>query len=176
MGAIYPLFLAIEYHSGLAGTLTPGSGQSARSRAMGTIRLRPPNVYPGAQPATAVPAQGSATPGTVTHSAKAGRNRLASVDSLEREGSRRGRNVLEIQMLEALAHATCQEQSQAQTPLLQAVKLAQPENYQRLFLDEGPMMESLLKTILPELRNPSLLSFVRTLLLAFARERDVLSP
>ena len=82
----------------------------------------------------------------------------------------RKRSVLEIQILEALAYAACQEHTQARSSLLHAVKLAHPENYQRLFLDEGPAMERLLKTLLPELRETSLISFVRTLLHAFAQE------
>ncbi|HEY4383041.1 MAG TPA: LuxR C-terminal-related transcriptional regulator, partial [Ktedonobacteraceae bacterium] len=82
----------------------------------------------------------------------------------------RMRSVLEIYILEALAHSTCQEHSQARSSLLQAVRLAHPENAQRLFLDEGSTMERLLKTLLPELREASLISFVRTLLRAFAQE------
>lgn len=82
----------------------------------------------------------------------------------------RTRSVLEIQILEALAYATCQKQSQASASLFQAVRLAYAENAQRLFLDEGSAMECLLKTLLPELREASLISFVRTLLRAFAQE------
>ncbi|WP_307813387.1 LuxR C-terminal-related transcriptional regulator [Ktedonobacter sp. SOSP1-52] len=45
---------------------------------------------------------------------------------------------------------------------------------QRLFLDEGPAMETLLKTLLPALHETSLISFVRTLLHAIALERALL--
>lgn len=82
----------------------------------------------------------------------------------------RTRSVLEIHILEALAYIACQEGSQARSSLREAVRLAHPENAQRLFLDEGPTMEHLLKTLLPELREASLISFVRTLLRAFAQE------
>ncbi|GCE15532.1 LuxR family transcriptional regulator [Tengunoibacter tsumagoiensis] len=82
----------------------------------------------------------------------------------------RKRSVLETLILKALAHAVSQEAPQARTSLLEAVQLAQPENVQRLFLDEGPTMEHLLKTLLPELHEISLISFVRTLLRAFAEE------
>lgn len=82
----------------------------------------------------------------------------------------RKRSVLEIQILEALAHVACQEHSQAKTALLQALRLACPENVQRLFLDEGPAMEALLSELLPELREAPLISHARTLLRAFAQD------
>jgi LuxR family maltose regulon positive regulatory protein len=82
----------------------------------------------------------------------------------------RWRSVLEIQILEALAHVACQEHHQATFALMQALRLAHPENFQRVFVDKGPAMEALLKTVLPELREASLISFVRTLLRAFAQE------
>jgi LuxR family maltose regulon positive regulatory protein len=55
---------------------------------------------------------------------------------------------------------------------MQALRLAQPENYQRLFLDEGTPMEALLKAVLPELHEVFLISFVRNLLRAFAQKPD----
>ncbi|GHO70734.1 hypothetical protein KSC_096260 [Ktedonobacter sp. SOSP1-52] len=94
----------------------------------------------------------------------------------------RKQSVLIIQILEALAHVACKEQMQARSSLLQALRLAHPENYQRVFLDEGPAMEALLKTLLPELREASLISHVRTLLQAFAQEpgtqlaKEILHP
>ncbi|GHO47786.1 LuxR C-terminal-related transcriptional regulator [Ktedonospora formicarum] len=82
----------------------------------------------------------------------------------------RKHSVLEIQILEALAHFVRQEHSQARISLLHALRLAHSENYQRLFLDEGPAMEALLNMLLPELRETSLISHARTLLSAFAQE------
>ena len=87
----------------------------------------------------------------------------------------RRRSVLEIHILEALACVICHKQRQATSSLIEALRLAQPENYQRLFLDEGSAMEALLKTLLPELRETSLIFFVRTLLHAFAGEPDARS-
>ncbi|QBD77653.1 transcriptional regulator [Ktedonosporobacter rubrisoli] len=84
----------------------------------------------------------------------------------------RKRSILEIQILEALAHVALHAHSQARSSLLQALRLAQPENYQRLFLDEGPALEALLKTLLPDLREASLISYTRTLLRAFAQGPD----
>jgi LuxR family transcriptional regulator, maltose regulon positive regulatory protein len=85
----------------------------------------------------------------------------------------RKRSMLEIQILEALAHVACQEHSQARSSLLQALELAQPQKYQRVFLDEGAVMEALLRTLLPELRETSLLSFARLLLRGFAQDVGV---
>lgn len=82
----------------------------------------------------------------------------------------RKRSVLEIQILEALAHVACQEYNQAKSSLIQALRLAYPENVQRLFLDEGPTMEHLLKTLLPDLHEAPLISHARILLRAFAQE------
>ncbi|WP_201373147.1 LuxR C-terminal-related transcriptional regulator [Ktedonobacter robiniae] len=82
----------------------------------------------------------------------------------------RKRSVLKIQILEALAHAVRQEHRMARSVLIQTLKLAQPENDQRVFLDEGPAMEALLKTLLPELREAALISYARILLRAFAQE------
>jgi LuxR family maltose regulon positive regulatory protein len=62
---------------------------------------------------------------------------------------------------------------QNRSSLLQALKLAQPQKYQRIFLDEGSAMESLLRTLLPELRETSLLSFARLLLRGFAKDVGV---
>lgn len=87
----------------------------------------------------------------------------------------RKRSVLEILILEALAHVACQQHSQARSSLGEAVRLAHAENAQRLFLDEGPAMKHLLKMLLPELRESALISFVRTLLYAFAGEPDTRS-
>lgn len=88
----------------------------------------------------------------------------------------RKRSVLEIQILEALAHVVCQEHSQARSSLLQALKLAQPQKHQRVFLDEGSAMEALLRTLLPELRESSLLSFAHILLRGFAEDAGVQPP
>ena len=85
----------------------------------------------------------------------------------------RQRSVLEIQILEALAHFSQREHAQAKSSLLQALKLAQPQNFQRIFLDEGSAMEALLRTLLSELRDPSLLTFVRTLLRGFSQDVEV---
>ena len=61
------------------------------------------------------------------------------------EGGRTGR-VLEILVLQALAHQTLGDIPAALACLERAVTLAEPEGYVRVFIDEGPPMASLLRT------------------------------
>ena len=93
--------------------------------------------------------------------------------SWQTEAQERGltRSLLEILSLQALAHHTRKEGSQARQALLQALTLARPEGYQRLFLDEGPMLGEVLRSVLPEVRDEQVASYIRELLRAFAREQ-----
>lgn len=60
----------------------------------------------------------------------------------------RQRTVLEILILESLASFVAREISQARSTLIHALRLAQPQNYQRLFLDEGQALAALLRSTL----------------------------
>ncbi|HEY4385804.1 MAG TPA: LuxR C-terminal-related transcriptional regulator [Ktedonobacteraceae bacterium] len=51
--------------------------------------------------------------------------------------------------------------------------MAQPEGYQRLFLDEGESIITLLRAVLPELRTKSLQSYARDLLSATGQGHSV---
>ncbi len=79
----------------------------------------------------------------------------------------RGRTILELRVLEALAHAATADLSQAKEKLHQALALALPQGYRRLFLDEGPPLAALLGATLPELPAGPLASYGRALLDAF---------
>jgi LuxR family maltose regulon positive regulatory protein len=59
-------------------------------------------------------------------------------------GGRMG-SVIEILMLQALAHQMRGDLPAALTPLERALTLAKPEGYARIFLDEGPSMAQLLR-------------------------------
>lgn len=84
----------------------------------------------------------------------------------------RGRSELEILVLKALAYSRLRgHQLQSRQALVQALTLAQPEDYQRLFLDEGPEMGAALQAVLSETRTEPLATYVRTLLYAFARQQ-----
>ncbi|HVU70685.1 MAG TPA: LuxR C-terminal-related transcriptional regulator [Ktedonobacteraceae bacterium] len=80
------------------------------------------------------------------------------------------RSLLEILVLQALAHHARKEMPQARQALLQALTLARPENYQRLFLDEGPLPGEILRSLLPDIREEHLQAWARSLLGAFNRE------
>ena len=60
------------------------------------------------------------------------------------EGGRTGR-VIEILILQALAHQTLGDVPAALTALERVMTLAEPEGYVRVFADEGPAMAALLK-------------------------------
>jgi len=84
----------------------------------------------------------------------------------------RTRSELEIQVLTALAYFSHKYLLQARETLKEALALAQTEGYQRLFLDEGEAMATLLRSVLPDVKEEPLLTYVRTLLLNFAQERQ----
>jgi LuxR family transcriptional regulator, maltose regulon positive regulatory protein len=81
------------------------------------------------------------------------------------------RSELTIQVLTALAHFSLHNLPQARQTLKEALALAQAEGYQRLFLDEGEPLATLLRTVLLDVREEPLLTYVRNLLLAFAHQQ-----
>jgi len=60
------------------------------------------------------------------------------------EGGRTG-SAIEILLLQALAHHAQGDLPRALVPLERALALAEPEGYVRIFVDEGPPMEALLR-------------------------------
>jgi LuxR family maltose regulon positive regulatory protein len=62
------------------------------------------------------------------------------------EGERTG-SVIEILVLQALAHQARGDIAAAHTSLQRALTLAEPEGYVRIFVDEGPPMASLLRAV-----------------------------
>jgi len=81
------------------------------------------------------------------------------------EGGRTG-TVIEILVLQALAIEAQSNLSAALAPLERALTLAEPEGYLRLFVDEGPPMEALLKRM--KVKDGRMREYVRKLLTAFA--------
>ncbi len=81
---------------------------------------------------------------------RADRSMLEAMGLLERllkaaeEGERTG-SVIEILVLQALAHQMQGDIPAALMPLQQALSLAEPEGYVRMFVDEGPPMTVLLE-------------------------------
>ena len=84
------------------------------------------------------------------------------------EGKRTG-SVLEILMLQALAHQMQGHIPAALAPLSRALTLAEPEGYVRIFVDEGPPMAILLEEAV---KHGSAPTYVRHLLTAFGKTED----
>jgi LuxR family maltose regulon positive regulatory protein len=101
--------------------------------------------------------------------------RLEPVLQRATEGQRKG-HVIEIRLLQALAHQMCQEETKALNTLSEAVCLAEPEGYIRSFVDEGTLMEDLLYRLRKRDRKNGPTPYLDTLLAAFQQERieDVL--
>ena len=95
---------------------------------------------------------------------------LCLLEPMLREARTQGRGHRELQLLisRARAEAAGGAAALAQTTLLQAVTRARQEGSMRLFLEGGQSMETLLKRLLPDVREPALTTFVRHLLHAFA--------
>jgi LuxR family transcriptional regulator, maltose regulon positive regulatory protein len=83
---------------------------------------------------------------------------------------RRIRSELEIHVLLSLAYAASSRPAQAKQALKEALILAQPEGFQRLFLEKGEALAALLRTLFLDLREEPLVSYARGLLLAFASQ------
>jgi LuxR family maltose regulon positive regulatory protein len=81
------------------------------------------------------------------------------------EGRRMG-SVIEILVLQALAYQTQGNIPLALAPLERALTLAEPEDYLRIFIDEGPPMEYLLKNIKAD--NKKLKKYIQRLKAAFS--------
>jgi LuxR family maltose regulon positive regulatory protein len=79
------------------------------------------------------------------------------------EQGERGGSVIEILVLQALAHQARGDVAAALAPLNRAVSLAEPEGYVRVFADEGPPMAALLKALA---RQSTISGYVRRLLAA----------
>ena len=80
-------------------------------------------------------------------------------------------NLLEVLVLQAVALGMRGDTSSALAVLEQALSLARPEGYMRVFLDEGKPIEALLQTAVTNWDNHELLGYARKLLTAFAGER-----
>ena len=87
-------------------------------------------------------------------------------------------HVLEIRLLQALAHQRLDEEAQALAALSEAVRLGEPECYLRSFVDEGTPMADLLSRLRQEQGHFGPTPYLDTLLAAFAKEskRPKVSP
>jgi LuxR family transcriptional regulator, maltose regulon positive regulatory protein len=89
---------------------------------------------------------------------------LRAAETGQRTGS-----VIEILVVQALAHQARPDVPAALTSLQRAVKLAEPEGYVRIFAEEGPPMASLLRAVSKQGTAPN---YVRRLLAAINKAKD----
>ena len=82
-------------------------------------------------------------------------------------------SAIEILLLQSLAHAAQGDLPQALVPLEHALALAEPEGYVRLFVDEGPPMALLLRTMQQEGGRTN--GYLHTLLAAIGGQPDLSS-
>jgi LuxR family maltose regulon positive regulatory protein len=94
---------------------------------------------------------------------------LSCLEESTRSCGRQGR-LVEIMMLKALALQAAGEPSQANLALTNSLALAEPEEYRRIFLDEGESMRLLLAKGLAQASNRSLRKYIVHLLSQFEVE------
>jgi LuxR family maltose regulon positive regulatory protein len=80
---------------------------------------------------------------------------LGLLERLQARAAAQGRtgSVIEIQVLQALARSAGGDQPGALAALAEALDLAAPEGYLRVFVDEGPPMAALLRQLLADRRQ-----------------------
>jgi LuxR family maltose regulon positive regulatory protein len=79
-------------------------------------------------------------------------------------------HVIEVHLLQALAHQMLHEETLALSVLSEALRLAEPESYIRSFVDEGAPMATLLSRLRQEQYATGPIPYLDTLLAAFAQE------
>ncbi len=97
---------------------------------------------------------------------------LALLEPLEAgaEKQERWSHVIEIKVLQALAHSMRGEEREAFTLLSQALQLAEPEGYIRRFVDEGSQMAVLLTRLRNQQRKHGPTPYLDTVLAAFRQD------
>lgn len=83
---------------------------------------------------------------------------------------RRWGHIIEMRLLQALAHQMLQEKSHALSTLSEAVRLAEPEGYIRSFVDEGAPVAMLLSTLRQEQGKQGPTPYLDTVLAAFEQK------
>ena len=83
------------------------------------------------------------------------------------------RSELEVFCLQALAYADQGDMDRAGRALIQALTIAQPKGYRRIFLDEGDKMAFLLQAISHGLGKRPIAAYATLLLRAFASTRFI---
>jgi len=109
---------------------------------------------------------------------RADRTLLEAMGVLERllqaaeEGERTG-SVIEILVLQSLAHQALGDISAALLPLERALTLAEPEGYVRIFVDEGMPLAELLRRMKAEGGTLRVKEYIHKLLAAFETSKEI---
>ena len=85
------------------------------------------------------------------------------------EGKRIG-SAIEISIVQALAHHARDNRAKALESLKRALKLAEPEGYLRIFVDEGKMMTALLTSLSESHEDEGLQEYIRRLMSASEKQ------
>jgi LuxR family maltose regulon positive regulatory protein len=103
---------------------------------------------------------------------------LSLLDPLQVSAQQQERwsHVIEMKVLQALAHHLRGEEQEALTVLAQALHLAEPEGYIRIFVDEGPPMAALLSQLWAQERKQGPTVYLDTVLAAFLPDNMALEP
>jgi LuxR family maltose regulon positive regulatory protein len=81
--------------------------------------------------------------------------------------------VIEILILQSLAHQAQGDQPRALASLVRALTLAEPEGYVRIFVDEGEPMVALLERVNASREGGRMKAYLHTLLAAFGKQEGV---
>lgn len=81
-----------------------------------------------------------------------------------------GAFVLDIQVARVMVYVQQSQREKAREQLSALLAAGHSEGYLRLFLDEGKIMATLLRELLPQLREKALSTYARAILAAFAKE------
>ncbi len=92
------------------------------------------------------------------------------------ERQERWGQVIELRLLQAQAQLLLQQEQAALACLAQAVQLAAPEGYVRLFVEEGPLLKTLVSRLREQERGRGPTPYLDTLLAAFPAHEQARKP
>jgi LuxR family maltose regulon positive regulatory protein len=78
--------------------------------------------------------------------------------------------IIEMEMVRGMVYHAKGQPALAFAAIERALRLAQPQGYMRIFLDEGPAMQALLRDYNPTMKDATLIDYVERLLTAFSPE------
>ncbi|HEY4388726.1 MAG TPA: LuxR C-terminal-related transcriptional regulator, partial [Ktedonobacteraceae bacterium] len=92
------------------------------------------------------------------------------------EQQERRTHAIEMKILQALAYSMCNQEPEAFTLLAQALHLAKPEGYIRIFVDEGTALSALLSRLQEQKRKKEPTPYIDTILAASSHVKIAHKP